>query len=305
MSYLQSRIYVQLYSPSALKSQQAELVERARVLASECRRFEAEAGVAREQTYQYLEAVNSSDLVDVFLRGDEVQFHVTLTLVYRAIPAPQGSITRFCHECLETARKAMKVHQECTKRSTIGRYFRSISIHWNLLLTPFAPFFVLFCYVIETASLDDLRLLQEFVDSLDEARDASETIDKLYRLCQVMCDMASLYVEAKSQQQQDHTTIPIGDEFEMYLGQLGFMPSEDQTMASAGNTTTGPAALSGQAAQIADWFSGNRNMIGLLEEDLSHIHSYRWMQQQQHQHQHQQSQTQNLSPQVQQRTSMS
>ena len=176
-------------------------------------------------------------------------------------------------------------------------------------MTPFAPFFVLFCYVIETASLDDLRLLQEFVDSLDEARDASETIDKLYRLCQVMCDVAGLYVEAKSQQQQGHNMAPIGDEFEMYLSQLGFMPTEDQTMGNSGsNTTAGPATLSSQAAQIADWFSGNRNMMGLLEEDLSHIDSYRWMHQQQQQQQllqQQQSQAQNQSLQVQQPTRMS
>ncbi|KAG6002671.1 hypothetical protein E4U54_000820 [Claviceps lovelessii] len=310
MSYLQSRIYEQLYSPGALKSPQAELVEQARALASECRKFEAEADVAREQTYQYLKAVNSSDLVDVFLRGDEVQFQVTLTLVYRIIPAPPGSITRFCDECLETARKAMKVHQECTKKSTIGGYFRSIYIHWNLLLTPFAPFFVLFCYVIETTSLGDLRLLQEFVDSLDEARDASETIDKLYRLCQVMCDVAGLYVEAKSQQQQDHNMAPIGNEFEMYLSQLGFMPTDDQTMASSvNNGSAGPATLSSQAAQIADWFSGNRNMMSLLEEDLSHMNSYRWMQQQQQQllqqqqqQEQQQSQAQNHALQVQQPT---
>lgn len=155
-------------------------------------------------------------------------------------------------------------------------------------MTPFAPFFVLFCYVIETGSLDDLQLLQEFVDSLDEARDASETIDKLYRLCQVMCDLAGLYVEAKTQQQQDQTMVPIGDEFDMYLSQLGFMPSEDQALANpnAGvnasvNPVGRPPTLTGQAAQIADWFSGNRNMMGLLEEDLSHIDSYRWMQQQQ------------------------
>ncbi|KAG5982459.1 hypothetical protein E4U55_001862 [Claviceps digitariae] len=305
MSYLQSRIYEQLYSPSALKSPHAELVERARALASECRKFETEADVAREETYQYLKAVNSSDLVDVFLRGDEVQFQVTLTLVYQVIPAPPGSITRFCDECLETARKAMKVHQECTKKSTIGGYFRSIYIHWNLLLTPFAPFFVLFCYVIETASLDDLRLLQEFVDSLDEARDASETIDKLYRLCHVMCDVAGLYVEAKSQQQQDRSMAPIGNEFEMYLSQLGFMPTEDHTMAHSGNNgPAGPATLNSQASQIADWFSGSRNMMGLLEEDLSQIDSYRWMQHQQQQllqqqqRQQHQSQAQNQSLQV-------
>ncbi|PNY26301.1 transcriptional regulatory protein [Tolypocladium capitatum] len=279
ISHLQSRIYEELYSPAALKSPQAELVKRAMALAKDCRKLEVEAEACREHVYNYLRTANSSDSVDVFLRGDEVQFQVTLTLVYRVIPAPEGSVSRFCDECLDVARKAMKLHQQCVELTNLGSYFRSIYIHWNLLLTPFAPFFVLFCYVIETSSLDDLRALQEFVASLDGARDSSETIEKLYRLCQVMCDVASLYVEAKSQQ-QDQTMAPIGDEFEMYLSQLGFMPSEDQAMANA-QDNGGPPPANGQVqvAQIADWFSGNRNMMGLLEEDLSQIESYRWMQQ--------------------------
>ncbi|POR34331.1 Putative transcriptional regulatory protein C11D3.07c [Tolypocladium paradoxum] len=284
ISHLQSRIYEELqvphllYSPAALRSPQAELVERAMALAKDCRKLEVEAEGCREQVYNYLRAVNSSDVVDVFLRGDEVQFQVTLTLVYRVIPAPEGSVSRFCDECLDVARKAMKVHQQCAELTNLGSYFRSIYVHWNLLLTPFAPFFVLFCYVIETSSLDDLKVLQEFVASLDGARDSSETIEKLCRLCQVMCDVASLYVEAKSQQQEDQTMAPIGDEFEMYLSQLGFMSTEDQAMAHA-QDNGGPPPANGQVAQIADWFSGNRNMMGLLEEDLSQIESYRWMQQ--------------------------
>ncbi|KYK58789.1 fungal specific transcription factor domain protein [Drechmeria coniospora] len=278
ISYLQSRIYEQLYSPAALASPQEELIERAKALARDCRKLEVEAEQCREQVYNYLRAVNSSDVVDIFLRGDEVQFQVTLTLVYRVIPAPEGSASRFCDECLEVARKAMTVHQQCVQLANLGSYFRSIYVHWNLLLTPFAPFFVLFCYIIETSSLDDLRILQEFVASLDEVRDSSETIEKLYRLCRVMCDVAGLYVEAKSQQQEDQTMVPIGDEFEMYLSQLGFMSTEDQAMSHAQNNG-GPPPVNGRVAQIADWFSGNRNMMGLLEEDLSQIESYRWMQQ--------------------------
>jgi len=80
--------------------------------------------------YNYLRAVNSSDVVDLFLRGDEVQFQVTLTLVYRVIPAPEGSVSRFCDECLDVARKAMKVHQQCTQSTNLGSYFRSIYVHW-------------------------------------------------------------------------------------------------------------------------------------------------------------------------------
>lgn len=152
-------------------------------------------------------------------------------------------------------------------------------IHRNLLLTPFAPFFVLFCYVIETSSFADLKVLQDFVDSLEAARGLSEPIDKLYLLCKVMFDIAKLYVEAKAQQQQDENSIPIGDEFEMYLSQLGFIPNEDQVMANASTNDAGaPVQGGGQVSQLADWFFGSRNMIGLLEEDLSQIDSHRWMQ---------------------------
>ena len=143
------------------------------------------------------------------------------------------------------------------------------------MLTPFAPFFVLFCFVIETSSIEDLRAIQRFTKSLLAPRQSSETIDKLYCLCQVMCDAATLYVEARSAQEKDQSMISIGDEFEMYLGQLGFMPGEDQVMS---NAAPGEMSLQGQGqiANMADWFSGSKNMLGLLEEDLSQI-DYPWV----------------------------
>lgn len=145
------------------------------------------------------------------------------------------------------------------------------------MLTPFAPYFVLFCHIIETLSSSDLKILQDFVSSIETLRDASETVDKLCRVFQVYRDVAMVYVEAKSQQQEDQTMIPIGDEFDMYLSQLGFMPGVEDTSGNmqvpsaqqAGPMPMGPGG--GQAAQMADWFSGSRNMFGLLEEDLSQI----------------------------------
>ncbi|KAL7928974.1 hypothetical protein V8C35DRAFT_331966 [Trichoderma chlorosporum] len=277
ISSLQSRIYEQLYSPVALASPQADLVQRAQALATECSRLEIETAETREKVYRLLKSIGTSDVVDVFIKGDEVQFYVTKTLIYRVIPAPEGSITRFCDECLNAARRAMKTHQECVRFMDISTYMRSMYIHWNLLLTPFAPFFVLFCYVIETSSFEDLKVLQDFVDSLEGGRGLSEPIDKLYRLCRVMCDIATLYVETKTQQQEDENSV--GDEFEMYLSQLGFIPNEDQPMANTNtNDPAGPVQGNGQVAQLADWFFGSRNMISLLEEDLSQIDSHKWMQ---------------------------
>lgn len=144
------------------------------------------------------------------------------------------------------------------------------------MIVPFAPFFVIFCHVIETLSADDLRILEEFVVSMEQLRDASETVEKLYRLFQVMRDVAVVYVETKSQQQRDRTMIPIRDEFDMYLSQLGLISPEDQTMVEP---NAQGQQIQQQASQMAGWFSGNRNMFGLIEEDLSQIDSNSWMHQ--------------------------
>lgn len=94
-----------------------------------------------------------------------------------------------------------------------------------------------------------------------------------------------LYVEAKSKaQQQDTDMTPIGNEFDVYLSALGFMPVDDAAAPQHGLPgTTSPtnaqgsgrfatAAMQNQTSQLGDWFSGNRYMMGLLEEDLSQFH---------------------------------
>lgn len=148
--------------------------------------------------------------------------------------------------------------------------------HRNLVLTPFAPFFVLFCYVVETMSAKDLSLMKIFSASIEETSDASETMQKLSRLCNLMSNVAALYVEAKSQQQEDHAMVPIGDEFDVYLSQLGFMPVMDPNMNTAGGDNNAAFAENSQVAQMADWMSGSRNLLGLLEQDISQLGGPQW-----------------------------
>ncbi|CAM1501549.1 Fc.00g035330.m01.CDS01 [Cosmosporella sp. VM-42] len=275
---LQGQVYEQLFSPSALARPQAELIERARVLAAECRKIEVEAAECRDRALASLERMKASHLVDIHVKGDEVQLLSTLTLIYRAIPGPDGSISRFCDECVDSARRAVVKHQACMQLVREEAYVKTIYLHWNLLLTPFAPFFVLFCYVIETSSHEDLQLLQDFCTTLGASYGSSETAEKLWRLCHVMCDVATLYVEAKSQQQEDQAMIPIGDEFDMYLSQLGFIPNEDQAAMAASGGPNEATFGNQQVAQMADWFSGSKNLMGLLEQDLSQIGGSEWPQ---------------------------
>ncbi|RMJ15877.1 hypothetical protein CDV36_004479 [Fusarium kuroshium] len=279
---LQGQIYTQLYSPAALAVHPSELARRAEELAIECRILAVEGKAVQEEAFAYLRKINSSALVDLFVQGDEVQFLATLTLVYRAIPAPPGSPSRFSNECLETARRTMRRHRETVAMLNYGAYMKAIYVHRNLMLAPFAPFFVLFCHIVETLSGDDLGMLQEFVASLDLLRDSSETAEKLCRIFQVFRDVAMVYVEAKSQRREDQNDVPMGNQLDAYLSQLGFMPMEGQSMPQAVPPTTTdvlmlPGVGSGPMTQMEDWFLGSRSMFGLLEEDLGQIDPMGWM----------------------------
>ncbi|KAF4441557.1 hypothetical protein F53441_12006 [Fusarium austroafricanum] len=272
---LQGQVYEQLFCPAALTQPPAVLAHRARLLAEKCRQVEAESNQSREIAIASLEKIGASPLIDVHIKGDEVQLLSTMTLIYRAVPPPEGSTSRFCNECIETARRASRTHLACMELVRKDPHARAIYVHWNLVLTPFAPFFVLFGYVIETSSKEDLLLLKQFSASIEDTNEASETMQKLSRLCNVMSNVAALYVEAKSQQLEDQAMVPIGDEFDVYLSQLGLMPAMDTHM-DAGADPNAAFGENAQVNQMADWMSGSRNLLGLLEQDISQIGGVQW-----------------------------
>lgn len=185
----------------------------------------------------------------------------------------------------------------------------------TILYAPFVPFIVIFCHIIETSNMADLQRLRDFIASLQPTCAVSEGVDKLHRLFSVLQNVATLYVEAKtkanSSEPQDTDMAPIGNEFDVYLSALGFMPVDGDlsaaqaqaqvhqaqvhqahahaaaaaaaAAAAGGALPTSPvtagapfgaspvnhAAAMHQTSQLGDWFSGNRYMMGLLEEDLS------------------------------------
>ncbi|RBQ77905.1 hypothetical protein FVER14953_21610 [Fusarium verticillioides] len=215
--------------------------------------------------------MKTSPLVDIYVKGDEVQLLSTMTLIYQSVPAPDGSRSRICDECINTARRATYAHLECISSLQNDAFARTSYIHRNLVLTPFAPFFILFCYIIETLATEDLELLQEFSSSIQGCDNASEVTAKLAKLCRVISDVAALYVEAKSHQQEEAME-DIGGEFDTYLSQLGFLPVADQTADA--NVGADNMPVRAEEAQVADWMSGSRNWFGLLDYDVSQIGEY-------------------------------
>ena len=150
---------------------------------------------------------------------------------------------------------------------------------------------ILFCHIVETSDAADLRRLADFVDSLQPVCAAAEAVAKLHRICQVLHNVASLCIRAKAQRQQDpqqrdQDMAMVGDNIDMYLSQLGFMPPQPQF--GGGHPLQGTAAQfgegemagtgfgGGQANELGNWFSGNTHILGLLEEDLSEFEPRLW-----------------------------
>lgn len=131
----------------------------------------------------------------------------------------------------------------------------------TILYAPFTPFTILFCHVIETSDTKDLERLGQFAASLQPVSSLSPAIDRFQHLCKVLHQIATLYVEAKSQAQQDHGMVVVGNDFDVYFSQLGFIPELRPAESLVSGLDLGP--------RLEDWFTGNRSIMGLMEEDLS------------------------------------
>ncbi|KAH8669389.1 hypothetical protein BGZ61DRAFT_509445 [Ilyonectria robusta] len=275
ISHLQGRVYKKLYSPSASQQSPAERIQSAQLLAEECRQLVAEATELRDTVVASLEKIGASPLVHIHLKSDEVQLMSIMTLIYRTVPAPEGLGSRFCDECLITARQAVLKHLSCLEFIQEDAYCKAMYFHWSLVLTPFAPFFVLFCHIIESLSGDDLKILRDFSASIELASDSSEAMERLWRLCQLMTNTASLYLEAKSQQ-RDQNLGWVEDELDLYLIQLGFKQEEHSTVPVS---TEGGILFpeSSQVAQMVDRVSAGWNLLELLDHDVPQISGNGWI----------------------------
>lgn len=87
----------------------------------------------------------------------------------------------------------------------------------------------------------------------------------------MISDVAALYVEARSHQQEEAME-NIGGEFDTYLSQLRFLPVADQTADA--NVGADNMSVRAEEAQVTDWMSGSRNWFRLLDYDVSQIGEY-------------------------------
>ncbi|KAL6410990.1 fungal specific transcription factor domain-containing protein [Ilyonectria robusta] len=267
------QVYELLYSPAALAKPEAERTMIARRLQAEQLEIMAAASEIRERALFGLREANASELIDVYLRGNEISYRSTWVLIHLAIPTVEDSLSRFTAEFLDSARFALLLHRDMMQALELEREdLKVVFVHWTILLQPFAPFFALFCYVVETCSTEDLRRLFQFVELLRPVCDFSESILKFHKLCQLLCNVGQAYCEARVQ--ETPSGVPINRDFDMYLSSLG-PPMEMLMQVSRTDTPMEQPAM--QTEHLGTLFSGSQQKLWLLEEDISQFHEA-WMQ---------------------------
>ncbi|KAL4886193.1 hypothetical protein BJY04DRAFT_99373 [Aspergillus karnatakaensis] len=305
LARIQALVYEKLYCPAALRQSEVIRVTEARKLAAQ---MQDRVMQPFERIYPLLGDISPVDAL--YIRCDEVCRLSVLCLIYRAIPPATGTPGTFISECVDAARGALQAHKSCMLLIKEATPATKLSyFHWSILYSPFVPFIVLFCHIIEVSSWVDLDRLDEFVASLQSNCSLSTAIAKLHRLCQVLSNVARLYIEAKSQlqSQENQDLASVGHEFDTYLSALGLAPvvpeagagwagvpvsgvgttmpgevrfdaqvqvqaqaqSQQQQQHHHHHTHAGPQMPHMTQTQLGNWFSGNQLMMGLLEEDLS------------------------------------
>ncbi|KAK0669247.1 hypothetical protein QBC41DRAFT_110305 [Cercophora samala] len=279
-SELMGRTYKELYSPEALALTTEKRVENARQLAQTLQDVAARSAPLIEHVLEKIKmsgGYNSQARFsyDMAVVSDALVQWAALTLIYRAIPTPPGSPSTFNPECIHAAREAFASHEGCMALCGESVFMKAGYIQWNILYIPFIPLVVLFCHTIETSNEDDLGILVRFTEGLEPVAPVSSGVTKLYRISQVLVNIASLWLKTRKQGHQDHNMSVVGDNVEMYLNQLGLMPQHSQHDHTY--RIGGPPAFGSdmdQSAQLGNWFSGNTHIFGLMEEDLSGFHGF-------------------------------
>ncbi|TEA19158.1 putative transcriptional regulatory protein [Colletotrichum sidae] len=225
---LQGRVYDQIYSPGALILPQNVRIARARQLASELEAHSTKTSAGEKRYMEVLRDAVGERFFEAFVSTTRVTHLSLFCLIYRAIPAEPNEGTVFGKECITSAREALRAHKRCM--AVVADFEQDIIetyINWALLQSPFVPFIVLFCHIIETLNESDLALLGSLVEILQSASADSFSMGviKEIRLFKVLYDVACKYVTLKSNGQEADTD-PWADAASL------FMPPPIQPVAS-------------------------------------------------------------------------
>ncbi|KAG5746427.1 hypothetical protein H9Q70_010874 [Fusarium xylarioides] len=200
LASLQGKIYDELYSSSALAQPQSVRATKARGLASE---LEVHANSVGPSDKLYLDAMRqatSSEFVKAFVCTTKVLHLSLFCLIFRAIPAETNQGTMLGRECIDSAHRALEAHKEWQSVvATLQDEFLDTYVHLALIHSPFVPYVVVFCHIIDTGDRRGLELLESVIKTLQPTRHSafSSGAKKEFHLFKALYDAARKYLEAR------------------------------------------------------------------------------------------------------------
>lgn len=134
-------------------------------------------------------------------RGNwDIMFYSTLTALFRASPGPGGAV-QINSQCFHAARLSLQSHLRCLPQYQETRLLSDIDyvnlsapnspsscsspadISSILLFSSFTPFIVTFLHAIGAHNSEDVKLLEDVLSTLQNARVASKAAERLFQIC--------------------------------------------------------------------------------------------------------------------------
>ncbi|KAK6352925.1 hypothetical protein TWF696_004920 [Orbilia brochopaga] len=208
LSRVQGQVYDKLYSATALKKSQAE---RHSIIAS----IDAELRPWLEDWRSIEESCRSilpPDQFDLFFGPMEIIYYALQTTLHRAASMGEGTrTTEITAACFEAATAGMRSQIDEFLPKFMSRYTpnqRAAYVSWILLYTSFTPLIVVFLHAIASNSASDVKLLHDFLDSIEPISGVSKDCRRLCEVTKVFCRVAKALVEG--QQQHLHAPLALG-----------------------------------------------------------------------------------------------
>ncbi|KAH7137478.1 hypothetical protein B0J13DRAFT_479092 [Dactylonectria estremocensis] len=290
---LYGRVYDEIYSPRALSQPINVRASHARQLSTELK------GVMAENNKFFGVEPKLLNSFNFFKHADRVGGYSLLTSIYKSLPSGESSS---CPECLSAARMTLQEHFICMTHvadEALHCPLVDLWVNGALFLSPFIPFNILFCNIVETSDAADLQQLLRVVEVLESTSKIprySTACSRQLGIFRTLYDVAAKYVEVKSKT-ETHGVMLSGDiggiDIETYLstnvcGQDSFasstfaapgpmaveareqigddpkqslVPSDDDNPEDFGMEEI----LSG--AELGDWFYRNHQMMRFLDDN--------------------------------------
>jgi hypothetical protein len=193
-------IYEHLFSPGSMRQSSKQRSQRVLELAARLDSIQyksasiVDATVYRRQYMIYL------------LKSNAVVIGCLRTLIYRAASSSEEHAGfNVDVRSLLAARSTLHSHQDVIEHIR-DRHDGSANdyANWTILNCPFTPFIVLFCHVIVSFDMDDLKLMEAFTISLESLSMRTTTSMVNFRvLCEAFLLLATRYIRLSTGRSQD------------------------------------------------------------------------------------------------------